>query len=156
MMQEEVENRTCNLMISTTKMSGRGICSAALKAMKLMTEQARQPHGRQSVKKLIGQNKGVTNVDISKTDLKGFEKVARKYGVDYAIRKDSSREPPKYLCFFKAQDADALKSAMQEYMSGSLHKSKKPSILQTLKKFKELIASMPGKAKSRDRGERGL
>ena len=39
------------------------------------------------------------NIDISKTDLKGFEKVARKYGIDYAIRKDSSVDPPHYLFF---------------------------------------------------------
>ena len=42
--------------------------------------------GKQSVKELIGQGQGVTNIDIAKTDLKGFEKVARKYGIDYAIR----------------------------------------------------------------------
>jgi len=48
--------------------------------------------------------------------LKGFEQVARKYGVDYAITKDQNVIPPKYTVFFKAKDADALTSAFEEWM----------------------------------------
>ena len=70
-----------------------------------------KPDGRQTIQQLIGQNQGVTNIDISQTDLKGFEKYARKYGVDYAITKDKSVFPPKYLVFFKARDADAMTAA---------------------------------------------
>jgi hypothetical protein len=40
-------------------------------------------------------------MEIAKTDLKGFERVTRKYGVDYAIRKDPSQDPPRYIVFFK-------------------------------------------------------
>ena len=55
-----------------------------------------KPTGKQTIQELIGQNQGVTNIDISKTDLKGFEKYARKYGVDYAITK-SVATPPLYM-----------------------------------------------------------
>ena len=72
--------------------------------------------GRQSVKKLVGQNQGVSNVELSGEDIKAFERVARKYGVDYAVKKVKG-DSPKYLIFFKARDADALNAALSEYTS---------------------------------------
>lgn len=55
------------------------------------------PHGKQTVKQLIGQNQGVSNIEITDPSIKEFEKIARKYGVDYAVKKDRSSSPPKYL-----------------------------------------------------------
>ena len=117
-MQEEVENRTVNLAISTTKLTARSIVSLGLKGIAYIKRKSQEaaiknekPTGKQTIQELIGQNQGVTNIDISKTDLKGFEKYARKYGVDYAITKDKSVLPPKYLVFFKARDADAMTAA---------------------------------------------
>ena len=114
-MQEEVENRTVNLVISTTRLTARALISGYRKfeehrkqrAAARSAKKSQKPTGKQTVKQLIGQNQGVTSIDIAKTDLKGFEKYARTYGVDYAITKDKSGEVPKYLCFFKARDADA-------------------------------------------------
>ena len=37
-----------------------------------------------------------------------LERYAKKYGIDYAIRKDTSEVPPRYLVFFKAPDAEAF------------------------------------------------
>ena len=70
--------------------------------------------GRQSVKKLVGQNQGVSNVELSGEDIKAFERVARKYGVDYAVKKVKG-DVPRFLIFFKARDADALNAALSEY-----------------------------------------
>ena len=41
-------------------------------------------------------------------NIKDFDRVARKYGIDYAVKKDTTEEIPKYLVFFKARDGDAL------------------------------------------------
>ena len=119
-MQEEIENRTVNLAISTTKLTARGIIRLAAKGLAYIKRKSREaalknekPDGRQTIQQLIGQNQGVTNIDISQTDLKGFEKYARQYGVDYAITKDKSVFPPKYLVFFKARDADAMTAASE-------------------------------------------
>ena len=146
-MQEEVESRTVNLAISTSKLSARTIVSAVKKE-----HEAEIPaQGKQTVKELIGQGQGVTNIDIAKTDLRGFEKVARKYGIDYAIRKDSSVDPPKYLVFFKAKDADAMTAAFNEYSQKALRKEERPSVLDQLRKFKELVAALPGKVINREK-----
>lgn len=63
------------------------------------------------MKQLIGQNQGVSNIEINDPSIRDFERIARKYGVDYAVKKDRSTSPPKYLIFFKARDADALTAA---------------------------------------------
>lgn len=155
-MQEEVENRTVNLAISTTKLTARGILRLALKGLAYIKRKSREsamkkPIGKQTIQELIGQNQGVTNIDISKTDLKGFEKYARKYGVDYAIIKDKSVLPPKYLVFFKARDADAMTAAFNAYSAEILAKNKRPSVLKTLHKLIDTVRNIPAKAISRDK-----
>ena len=157
-MQEEIENRTVNLAISTTKLTARGIIRLAAKGLAYIKRKSREaalknekPDGRQTIQQLIGQNQGVTNIDISQTDLKGFEKYARKYGVDYAITKDKSVFPPKYLVFFKARDADAMTAAFNAYSAEVLAKSKRPSSLSKLHKLIDAVKSIPTKVTSRDK-----
>ena len=157
-MQEEIENRTVNLAISTTKLTARGIIRLAAKGLAYIKRKSREaalknekPDGRQTIQQLIGQNQGVTNIDISQTDLKGFEKYARQYGVDYAITKDKSVFPPKYLVFFKACDADAMTAAFNAYSAEVLAKSKRPSTLSKLHKLIDAVKSIPTKVTSRDK-----
>lgn len=157
-MQEEIENRTVNLAISTTKLTARGIIRLAAKGLAYIKRKAREaalknekPDGRQTIQQLIGQNQGVTNIDISQTDLKGFEKYARKYGVDYAITKDKSVFPPKYLVFFKARDADAMTAAFNAYSAEVLAKSKRPSTLSRLHELIDAVKSIPTEVTSRDK-----
>lgn len=165
-MQEEVENRTVNLAISTTRLSGRTIISAFrlwkshhnnVKAKKA-AEQANvdtTPHGKQSIQELIGQNQGVSSIDIQNTNIRDFEKIANKYGVDYAITRDKTVTPPKYMVFFKARDADALTAAFAEYSNQRLKAKDKPSVLKQLGKLKELVASIPSKVRNKSQ-ERDL
>ena len=158
-MQEEVENRAVNLAISTSKLSARTIVTAVraylnhkkIAAVKKEQKAEKEPRGKQTVKELIGQGQGVSNIDIAKTDLRGFERVARKYGIDYAIRKDTSADLPKYLVFFKAKDADAMTAAFNEYSQKALKKEERPSVLDQLRKLKALVASLPGKTINREK-----
>ena len=151
-MQEEVENRTLTLIVSGTKFTGRLFKAAISKYMahrrekKLEKQRSRDspvtPKGKQTVKQLIGQNQGVSNIEINDPSIRDFERIARKYGVDYAVKKDRSASPPKYLIFFKARDADALTSAFTEYTGKKVKKAEKterPSVLAKLAQFKELL-----------------
>ena len=165
-MQEEVENRTVNLAISTTKLTGRTILNAyrlwkshhnAAKAKNAaeMAQEDTTPHGKQTIQELIGQNQGVSSIDIQNTNIRDFEKIANKYGVDYAITRDKSVTPPKYMVFFKARDADALTAAFSEYSNQRLKAKDKPSVLKQLNKLKELVASIPSKVRNKSQ-ERDL
>ena len=154
-MQEEVENRTVNLAISTTKLTGRMIVSGIRKGLNHLERKKalknRDPaiHGKQTVKQLLGQNQGATNVEIDKTGIKDFERLAKKYGVDFAVRKDKSVDPPRYIVFVRAKDADALDAICKEHQAMAMAKGKKPSVLAQLKKFKELVAALPKKVREK-------
>ena len=48
------------------------------------------------MKRLVRQNRGVTNVEIQKTGIKDFDRYAKRYHIDYSIQKDLSCTPPRY------------------------------------------------------------
>ena len=155
-MQEEVENRTINLAISTTRLTARSVIAGIrkylqhrekVKARKGIRDTA--VHGKQSVKQLLGQNQGATNVEIDKDGIRDFERLAKKYGVDFAVRQDKSVDPPRYLVFVRSKDADALDAICKEHQARSLTKDKKPSVLAQLKKFKEMVAAIPRKVREK-------
>ena len=142
-MQEEVENRSVALVISGTKLPARPLKSAILKYLawrknKKVKEPA-IPRGKQSVKNLAKQDQGLSNIEVTDKNIKSFERVAKKYGVDFAIKKDKSVSPPKYLVFFKGRDADAITSAFTEFTAKTLKKAERPSVLAQLKKFTQLV-----------------
>lgn len=145
-MQEEVEQRTLTLAINTTKMTANVLKSAISKYLAYRKEKKREgpvkPCGKQSVKQLVGQDQGVANIEITDRNIKDFERIARKYGVDFALKKDKTGDIPKYLVFFKARDADALTAAFWEYTAKSDRKKERPSVLKKLRKFKDITADI--------------
>ena len=78
--------------------------------------------------------------------IRNFEKIARKYGVDYAIKKVKTEGKSKYVIFFKARDADALTQAFTEYTRKSAEREKKPSVLR---KLQDIGAKMQNKVLER-------
>ena len=155
-MQEDIENRTVNLAVVTTKLTARTVIAVVLVYLRHRDKaQARKlntvPEGKQSVKDLLRQKQGVNSIDISSTDLKGFESIARKYGIDYAVRKDRSVDPPKYLVFFKGKEADVMNAAFNEYSAKVMRQGQRPSVLAELKKLKALVMALPGKVINRDK-----
>lgn len=118
-MQEEIEQKSVTLMINGTKFSLRTLKSAALKLLAHRQNPSApgvKHHGRQTVRQLVGQNQGVSNIELSGQDLKEFQRITRRYGVDYAIRKVGG-DKPRVLVFFKARDSDALTAALKELAS---------------------------------------
>ena len=76
----------------------------------------------------------LTNIEITNNNIKSFEKIARKYGIDYSLKKDTAGDKPRYLVFFRARDADVMTAAFKEYTGVTLTKAKKPSIRKKLQK----------------------
>lgn len=155
-MQEEVDSKTVALVISSAKLTGR-VFKAAISQFLAHCKNKKTviPHGKQSVKQLIGQNQGVTSIESNDPDIKAFDKVARKYGVDYAVKKVRDDDgKSKYIIFFKGRDNDAVTSAFKEYTAKSMEKEKKPSIQ---KKLQEMGAKVQNKVleitKTKQRGQ---
>ena len=118
-MQEDIENRTVTLMVNSSKFTGRTMLSAIRKFLAHMKnssppaqKQEVIPHGKQTVKQLIQKDQGVTSVELNDPHIRDFERVARKYGVDFAVKKVKG-DDPKFYVFFKAKDADALTAALK-------------------------------------------
>jgi hypothetical protein len=141
-MQEEVTERTVALSVRAAKMTGRLLQSVLRKVLAEIRKKRDNPkihRGRQSVKKLVRQGAGVSNVEITDGNIKSFERVAKKYGVDYALKKDGTVSPPRWLVFFKGRDADALTAAFREFTAKTVRNREKPSVLEQLGKFKDLV-----------------
>ena len=66
--------------------------------------------------------------------------MAKKYHVDFALKKDTTAEQPRYLVFFKSRDADAITAAFQEFASRKISREEKPSIRERLTQAKEQAA----------------
>ena len=131
-MQEEVENKTVRLAVTTTKLTMRAIYKGLKdfideqKAKIVQEEKDTTVKGKQSVKELIGQNQGVSSMPIGDSGIRDFKKIANKYGVDFAIVKDKTEEPPRYTVFFKARDADAITSVLKEYADKQTRRKRLP------------------------------
>jgi len=156
-MQEEIEQKTVTLIINSGKLTGRTLASGFSKILRFAHNKAKEhrdvkPQGKQSVKKLIAQNQGVESQELAdKNAVKMFDRIAKQYGVDYAIRKGvSEKGEPRYILFFKAKDRSAIDQAMNRYIEQwSKQKSEeRPSFRKVLQ---ELIEKMPGKSKAKDK-----
>ena len=130
-MQEETNEKTIALYIKTGKLTAQQLqkaMKALLAQMKKQHEKQKIPHGKQTLKQLMKQNAGVSNIEITKDNIKAFESTAKKYGIDFALKKDSTETPPRYLVFFKGRDADALTAAFKEFSAKKLTQEQNPAM----------------------------
>ena len=110
--------------------------------------------GKQSLKKLKeSANGNISDIEITDKNIKAFDRYARKYKVDYALKKDKSVDPPRWLVFFKGKDADSLQAAFREFTARKLKKQERPSVREQLRKFKEQVKTFTrNKVLKKDRG----
>ena len=157
-MQDEINEKVIALSIRTTKLTAEMLQKSIrfmLSQIKKQLDKPVQHHGKQTLKQLMKQNAGVSSIEITDSNIKSFERVARKYGVDFALKKDKSGDIPKYLVFFKARDADALTAAFREYTAKEVKRASqdKPSVLEQLRALKAKVLSLtPDKARNKDKG----
>ena len=151
-MQDEARDKSVALVIRVGKNGGKLTVELLKWAIRQYQKREReQKHGKQSVRSLVKQGAGVQNIEITDQNIRSFEHCARKYGIDFALKKDPSQE--KYLVFFKARDADALEAAFAEYTAKTLKQQKKPSLKKQLSHFREVVQGMvSGREKDQDKG----
>ena len=140
-MQEEVTGKAVVLIVDGARMSEQ-VLEKALRAY--LDARKNQPskiyRGKQSLKHLAQQNAGLANIEISDKNIKAFTHVAKKYHVDFALKKDTTAEQPRYLVFFKSRDTDAITAAFQEFAAKKMAREQKPTIRERLAKAKEKAA----------------
>ena len=158
-MQEDIENRSLTLMINSSKLTARTLATAFTKFLRYTRNKAKEhhnrdvkPQGKQTIKELIAQNQGVEKTELAdKDEVKTFDRIAKQYGVDYAIKKGVSPEgKQRFILFFKARDRSAIDQAMSAYAADYVkkHKRQHPPIETVLDPLKEMV---PGRKKERVR-----
>ena len=135
----EIANKSVNIAIKMLKPELDQLMKGLSKALqapvkaagKAAVNKIHPTTGRQSVKTLIRQGQGVSSIPLADEGLKDFQKIAKKYGVDFAVVKDT----------------DAITRIIQDYSAKQVKKPsvEKTSVLEKLKKFKEIVAAIPKK-----------
>ena len=160
-MQDEVNTKVIALVIKGGRISAEVLEKALKKFVEEIEKaqkQASRPktyRGKQSIKHLVEQNAAISNIVVTDGNIKSFEHTARKYGIDYALKKDTSEQPPRYLVFFKGRDVDVMTQAFKEFSARTIKQKEKPSLRQKLSRQKEQSKSQHReqvKVKSKDRG----
>ena len=140
-MQEEVTGKAVALIIDGAKMSEQVLEKTLQKFLAAQKNKSPKMYrGKQTLKQLAGQNAGLANIEISDKNIKAFTHVAKKYHVDFALKKDTTAEQPRYLVFFKSRDADAITAAFQEFASRKMGRDEKPSVRDRLAQAREQAA----------------
>lgn len=158
-MQEEITQGAVAISVEATKMSANLLQKTMKKVLAEIqngkAKAAGPRKGRQTLRQLMKQNAGVSNIEITDQNIKAFSSTAKKYGIDFALKKDSSGEIPRYLVFFKGRDADVITAAFREFSAKNLDKEKKPSIRKLLEQAKAQTETQHRereKVKTKDRG----
>ena len=163
-MQEEVNEKTISLCIKGGKITAQILKAALIKLLAEMDKKKQQAKGeksqckktgRQSIKSLQKSGAQITNIVVTDNNIKSFDRVARKYGIDYSLKKVEQEGKTEYLVFFKAPDAEAFHAAFKEYSASLLSKTKRPSVLEKLHELVQAAAELPGKVRRKEQ-ERGL
>ena len=159
---DHINEKNVCLIIKGGKLTGKTLAKAMRAFLrggnklikKAVTPKNMAGKGKQTVSQLTRQGQGVVNIEISNDNIKAFEHTARKYGVDFAVKKDLTETPPKWLVFFKGRDADAITAAFKEFSAGQLSKkAEKPSVLENLKNLMDKVRNQVlDITKNKDRG----
>jgi len=105
-------------------------------------------YGRVSMEELQKQYGDLRSINIDDNNTRQFERIARKYRVKYKVYR---LEKGKYQIFFKAPNDEAMQAAFKAYAVQKLKKAQRPSVLQKLQKFKELVkAPFVGREKRKE------
>ena len=138
LVEEDISRRTIAISLKASKLTARSLAYALRAVGRKIAKEYRAsktPHGKQSVKKLMAHGVATNSIELS-GDTKTFDRVARKWNVDYAFYKAG---PDKYLLFFKSGQADAITACFSEYSKKVLNKStsRRTPIREQLKRAKE-------------------
>ena len=158
-LQEEITQKTLALCVDASKMTAQLLQQAMKKVLADMEKHKNDPqihHGKQTIRQLMKHNTGVSNIEITDQNIRAFSSTAKKYGLDFALKKDTSGEHTRYLVFFKGRDADVITAAFREFSAKNLNREKRPSIRRRLEKAQEQAKRQElergEKVKNRDRG----
>lgn len=146
-MQEEVTQQVIGLVVKTGKMTGslflrvckhylnKALGNKSVKNPSKIVEKA----ARVTLKSLVQEGEAVSNIEIQDKKIWQFERLAKKNGIKYAMKKDKSTDPPTYYIFFKGKNTEVIEHTLKEYTKKNIKRSKQPPIKEKIQKCKQII-----------------
>ena len=124
-MPSDYENgakKTIDISIKAEKMTADVLKSALQEFMSGKAEKK----GRMTYKQLQAKSPSkLDSIEVSDRNIGDFLKTARKYDVDFALKRDKSTTPPTYHVFFSAAKTEDFKRAFSEYVGKGQGKTQK-------------------------------
>lgn len=157
-MQDYLNEKTIAVCIKGGRISGEILKKALVSVIKELERATKKQkgkntptHGKQTLKELTSQRDKLANIQITNKNIGSFDRVARKYAIDYALKKDKSVSPPVYYVFFKAKDVDVMAKAFKEYTNRAAKKMARPSVCQKLAKAMKVVKDAIDNQKAKHR-----
>lgn len=152
MIDEEVSRSTIAITVRASKLTARGLAyvlGAAARKIRKTHRAGKAPQGKQSARKLMRHGGDTSGMNLP-GDTRLFDRVARRWGVDYAIR---PVEKGKYLLLFKANQADAVTGCFAEYSRRMLNRAKDRHvpIQEQLKRAQALVRHQPQRQREKEK-----
>ena len=102
--QEEIDNKTIALAVTTAKMTSRALQAAIREYQRQRqnhknNKQVKGYQGKQTIKQLVKSGAALSNIEITDENIKSFEQTAKKYGIDYALKR-IIRSSPRNTSYF--------------------------------------------------------
>ncbi len=149
-MPSDFENgtrKTIDISVKAEKMTADILKSALQEFLSGKSEKK----GRMTYKQL--QEKSVSkldNIEVSDRNIGDFLKTARKYDVDFALKKDRNN-PPTYHVFFSAARTEDFKRAFSEYIGKGQGKKRGEFTREQMQQQAQKVANRPRKQKQREK-----
>ena len=141
-MPSDYENgakKTIDISIKAEKMTADVLKSALQEFMSGKAEKK----GRMTYKQLQAKSPSkLDSIEVSDRNIGDFLKTARKYDVDFALKRDKSTSPPTYHVFFSAAKTEDFKRAFSEYVEFTREKMQQQA---------QKLRSKPRKQKQREK-----
>ena len=107
-------------------------------------------HGLKSYGSMLKSGK-LESIEITENNIGSFLDTARKFDIDYALKRDSTTAPPTYHVFFTTGNSENFRKAFAEYASSMKSKLNDKSVSDIINReqIKQNAKSIADKASER-------
>ena len=149
-MPSDFENgtrKTIDISVKAEKMTADILKSALQEFLSGKAEKKGRMTYRQLQEKSVSK---LDSIEVSDQNIGDFLKTARKYDVDFALKKDRTN-PPTYHVFFSAARTEDFKRAFSEYIGKGQGKKRGEFTREQMHQQAQKIANRPRKQKQREK-----
>ncbi len=137
---ERGTKKTIDISVKAEQMTA-DVLKAALQ--EVMTGRA-EKKGRMTYRQLVDKSPSkLDSIEVSDDNIGVFLKTARKYDLDFALKRDDSTQPPTYHVFFSAARTEDFKRAFTEYLGMGKTQERGEFSREDMKKEATRVANQP-------------